>query len=133
MWSTLRFALRFAGLQAWGASCERLSLRGWEGRSVSGEGYVPAAGDGEFRPRLERGLAKKGYRAVWRLDRFDGDMPLARLALTVLDERYLRVRSSAITFRPERRSESDIAEVICEGLVVGGGRYAGEPIRYGSD
>lgn len=98
----------------------------------SPEGYVPAAGDGEFRPRLERGLSKKGYRMEWRLERFDGDMPLARLALTVRDDGYVRVREAAITFRPERRSEADIAEVICEDMVMGGGRYVGEPIRYGS-
>lgn len=98
----------------------------------SPEGYVPADAGGEYRSRLERGLAKKGYRAVWRRYDYEGELGLSSLRLVILDERYLRVRSSSLTFRRDHRLEGDIAEAICEELVTGGDRTIGEPVRYGS-
>jgi hypothetical protein len=99
----------------------------------SPEDYAPVDGGGAYRSRLERGLAKKGYRREWRRHDYEGELGLSSLKLTILDERYLRVRSRSITFRREHRSEADIAEAICEELVEGGGRIIGEPIRYGSN
>lgn len=98
----------------------------------SPEGYVPAAGDGEFRPRLERGLAKKGYRAVWKRHDYEGELGLSSLRLTVLDDRFCYLRHKQVTFRRDKLCESVVAERICEDMVLGGGRYAGEPVRYGS-
>ena len=98
----------------------------------SPEGYVPPDAGGEYRARLERGLAKKGYRAEWRRHDYEGELGLSSLRLTILDDRYLRVRSRSVTFRRDRRLEGEIAEAICEDLVTGGDRTIGEPVRYGS-
>ena len=96
----------------------------------SPEGYVPVDAGGEYRLRLERGLERKGYHAVWGRCDFDCDLGLSRLELRVLDGRYCEVRSRAVTFRRDHRCEGLVAECICEDLVLGGAKY-GEPIRYG--
>lgn len=92
--------------------------------------YEPAVADGPYRSRLERGLSKKGYRAVW--DRTDHvhELGLTTLELRVLDDRFVPLRAHAVTFRRDHRCEGAVAERICEDMVEGDRRY-GEPIRYG--
>jgi hypothetical protein len=100
--------------------------------AVSPDEYVPVDGGGEYRPRLERGLGKKGYRAVWARHDYEGELRFSSLRLVVLNDRYCAVRKASVTFRRDHLCEGAVAEGICERMVEGaGGRYAGEPVLYG--
>lgn len=94
------------------------------------DAYSPERAPGVMRDRMERGLARRGMVLRWSRDDFPGELALTRLGLKVFDGGVV-VREASITYRTERKCEGEVAETLCEDLILGDRRVV-EPIRYGS-